>query len=75
MITVKELINRLQKEDQNAIVLLNGYEYGLEYLRFGNITKGKFFIPTDKNDIDSYGGTIEPNKNGNVNYILFQRST
>lgn len=74
MNTIKELIKRLEKEDQDAIVLVNGYEYGLEYLRFSNIKKGKFKLPKDS-DLDSYGGTIEPNKTGNMNYLLIGRST
>jgi glycogen synthase len=74
MITVKELIKRLEKENQDAIVLVNGYEYGMEYLRLKTIETGKFKLPK-KSDSNSYGGTIEKDNNGDFDFLLIGRST
>ena len=74
MHTVLELIERLKKEDPNAIVLVDGYEYGMEYLRFKNLEKGKFMLPEDS-DITGYGGSIEPDNKGDFNFLLIGRHT
>ena len=82
MNTVKQLIVRLGKEDPDAIVLVNGYEYGMEFLRFKNFKKGKFNLPesTDSrgSDIIGYGGAIDPDdsdESGELNYLLIGRNT
>jgi hypothetical protein len=75
MITVKELIEQLEKENQDSIVLVDGYEYGMEYLRLKNLKKGKFKLPKNNDDIYNYGGTIEDDKKGDHDYLLIGRST
>jgi hypothetical protein len=79
MNTVKELIKRLEKEDPEAIVLVDGYEYGMEFLRFKNLKKGKFNLPesidTRGSDISGYGGAIESDESGELNYLLIGRNT
>jgi predicted transcriptional regulator len=74
MITVKELINRLQKENQDAIVLIDEYEYDMGYLRLSNIIRGKFNLPKG-NDVDTYGGLIVVNKEGKFDFLKFSRNT
>ena len=73
MTTVAELIEKLKKENQNAIVLVDGYEYDMEYLKFKNFERGKFFLPKG-NDSDSYGGTITEKKDGNFDFLKIGRS-
>jgi len=74
MKTVAELIEKLKKENQDAIVLVNGYEYDMEYLKFKNFERGKFFLPKG-NDTDGYGGTITENKDGNFVFLKIGRNT
>lgn len=84
MITVRQLIEKLQEEDQNAIVLLDGYEWGMEFLRtkdatdyVGGIVRGKFNLPenpeNDFSDRDTCGGLLSEDENGSHNFILFKR--
>lgn len=74
MVTVKELIERLKKEDEDSIVLVDGYEYDMEFLRFKNLGTGKFFLPKG-DDLGPYGGTIVENKDGNFGFLKIGRST
>jgi len=74
MITVKELIKKLQNEDQNAIMLIDSYEYDMEFLRLNKIEKGYFNLPkgSDINYV-SCGGEIKSNKNGKLKYVKIGR--
>jgi hypothetical protein len=73
MLKVKELIEILQKENQDSYVLISGYEYGMEYLRSNNIISGKFNMP--ENDIGKHGGEVEYTDKGSTNGICFERCT
>lgn len=74
MITVAELIENLRKEDQKAIVLLDGYEYDMEYLRLQKLKKGKFKLPKGS-DLGMDGGRIKKDDKGDFSFLLLGRST
>ena len=64
----------LEKENQNAIVLVDGYEWGMEFLRFKNFERGKFFL-NKSSDLENYGGALEKNDDGDFDFLKIGRST
>lgn len=71
MIKVKELIELLKEENQEAIVLVPGYEYGLEYFRTVLMERGKFkLLEESELNLDKHGNMIVGNLKSYEEYDL-----
>jgi hypothetical protein len=68
---VKDFIKILETKNQDAHVLINGYEYGFFYLHADDILEDKFNYVI--NDVGPFGGLINPTSDGDSHCILFQR--